>query len=454
MRHKQHAAVAMAALIALVASACGSSTSSKTPGGSTEAPAGSSSGAAAPTGDNTLTIWDMETPPNRVAAFKKLEDEYNATNPTYKVEFQTQNWGDVYTKIAAAAQAKKQPDLLFTIPDFTTYVRQLGIAQPVTDMFNKLDSTYKFTDSAKAPYHDGDNYWAIPLYGQVYVMWYRKDLFEKAGIAEAPKTWSELLADAKKLTTNGINGVALPAGKNLATDQSVYTFMTTGNAAEMFDGSGKLTFDTSNTVAAFDLYKQLLAYSPKDSGSFAWGEVQAALDNGTAAIQFGMGNFGPFDQESGASADTLGCAPIPTADAGGQPGSIYYSNGVMVLTSDSARRAGAEAFLNWLLNTDRYGDLLNAEPGLFLPVTEGGATAESWRSNALLTKYSHCTDVMLDQAKTGKLFGFVGGHYTQKIGDISSQNFLAQGVQQMYANGMSPADAVKWTNQQMESALK
>lgn len=432
-------AVALTTAVGLLLGACGSS------GSSNESTASA---------DKTLTIWDMETPPNRVAAFKQLQDEYNATNPEFKISFQTQDWGQVYTKIAAAAKADKQPDVLFTIPDFTTYVRQLGIVQPVTGLFNEIDKQSGFTDAAKGPYKDQADYWAIPLYGQVYMLWYRQDLFKAAGIEQAPTTWTELLADAEKLTTGSQHGVAVAAGKNLATDQTIYSFMTTGNAADIFTKDGKVAFNNANTIATYEMYDKLLQYSPKDSGSYSWGEPQAALNNGSAAMQFGMGNFASFEKDSGHPATDLGCAPIPTRDQGGQSGSVYYSNGAMILSKDVARQKGAGDFLKWLLKTEHYGNLLNSEPGLFLPVTVDGATAPSWRSNEVISTYKKCTDVMLSQAKTGKLFGFVDGQYIKRIGDISSQNFLAQAVQQMYANGMSPKDSVESGQKQMESAIQ
>ncbi len=434
MRSKALIAIALAAATVLGLSGCGGQSS-------------------ADSGSKEIVLWHMENTPSREKAFQKLADEYNATAPEYKVKIQVQDWGQVYTKIAAAAQSGKQPDILFAIPDFATYVRGLGLGQPVTDVVDDVQKKDGFIKAATAPYTDGGDVWAVPLYGMVQMLWYRADMFKAAGL-EAPKTWSELVSAAEKLSTGGKNGIAVPSGKNLATDQVLYSLMITGGAANMFTKDGKVSIDNDKTVAAFELYKKLVSLSPKDSGNYSWPEPQAAFNSGSAAMAIEKGQYlAPFESESGQPASDLGCAPIPVADKGGQPGSIYYSNGAMVLSKDKAKQQGAGKFLEWLLDPKQYGDFLNAEPGLFLPVTDNGATESDWRKNSVISTYKNCVDAMLEQSKTGELFGFVDGQYISSIGEISGQNILAQAVQQMTVNGKSPKEAVAWAQQQMQDAI-
>jgi multiple sugar transport system substrate-binding protein len=435
MRPKALLAIALAVLTVLGLSGCGGASSSSS-------------------ASKEIVLWHMENTPSREKAFQKLADQYNATNPEYKVKIQVQDWGQVYTKIAAAAQSGKQPDILFAIPDFATYVRGLGLGQPVTSVVNDIQKKDGLKKAATAPYTDKGDVWAVPLYGMVQMLWYRKDMFKAAGINSAPATWSELVADAKKLSSGKTNGIAVPSGKNLATDQVLYSFMITAGAANMFTSEGKVSIDNPKTVAAFNLYKQLVALSPKDAGNYSWPEPQAALNSGAAAMAVEKGQYlAPFQSESGRPAGDLGCAPIPVADNGGEHGSIYYSNGAMVLSKDKAKQDAAGKFLKWVLDPKQYGDFLNAEPGLFLPVTDNGASKSNWRKNPVISTYKSCVDAMLKQSETGKLFGFVGGQYISSIGQISGQNILAQAVQQMTVNGKSPQEAVAWAQQQMQAAI-
>ncbi|MGC4154244.1 MAG: extracellular solute-binding protein [Propionicimonas sp.] len=438
MRSRFIAAAALAAAVALTFSACSSGGSAPT----------ASEGAQDP-----VVVWHMESVPARVEAWNKLVDKYNATNPAIPVSMQVQEWDQVYTKIAAAAQSDDAPDVLFAIPDFATYVRNLGLGVPVTETVNALDAKHGLLDASTAAYTDQGEVYAVPLYGMVQMLWYNRATFAAAGL-EAPKTWNQLLAAAEALTKDGKHGIALPAGKNLASDQVIFSLMITGGAANFFTPDGKVNIDTPQTVAAFQLYKDLLQFSPPDSASFAWAEPQAAFNNGSAAMAIEKGQYlSPWEAESGQPAEDLGCAAIPVKDEGGQPGSIYYSNGAMVLAKDDARQKAASDFLTWLMDDEQYGDFLNAEPGLFLPVTEGGSELASWRSNEIVAKYAGCVDAMLDQSKTGALFGFVDGQYISRIGDISGQNILAQAIQEMHVNGMSATDAAAFAQKAMTEAI-
>lgn len=155
MRSKALAAIALATVTAIGLSGC----------------AGAASEGS---GSKEIVLWHMENTPSREKAFQHLADEYNATNPEYKVKIQVQDWGQVYTKIAAAAQSGKQPDILFAIPDFATYVRGLGLGQPVTDVVKDVEKKDGLIKAATAPYTDKGDVWAVPLYGMVQMLWYRR----------------------------------------------------------------------------------------------------------------------------------------------------------------------------------------------------------------------------------------------------------------------------------------
>jgi multiple sugar transport system substrate-binding protein len=231
--------------------------------------------------------------------------------------------------------------------------------------------------------------------------------------------------------------------------------MLTNGAGDFFSEDGQPDFDRPEVVETFEFYDRLMEFSPPDSANYSWGEPQAAFNSGAAAMAIEKGQYlMPFEEESGRPAEDLGCAPIPQPADDGQPGSIYYSNAAMVLSEDDARAAAAEDFLAWLLQPENYGAFLNAEPGLFLPLTETGVEAESWTSHEVISTYRECVDMMLEQSESGALFGFVDGQYVEKIGNISGQNVLAQVIQQITVEGRDPAEAVAAGQQMMLDAVR
>src|SRR3712207_5032631 len=94
-------------------------------------------------GGDALTLWHMEQPANRVEAWQALIDRYNQTDPEFPVEQQVQDWNQIYTKIAGAVQSNTQPDILFAIPVFTTFVRPLGKVRAVTDVVEEIDGEHR-----------------------------------------------------------------------------------------------------------------------------------------------------------------------------------------------------------------------------------------------------------------------------------------------------------------------
>jgi len=401
----------------------------------------------------SLTMWHMEQPPQRVARVQELLDEWNTANPDIQISQEVQNWGDIYTKAPLAAEAGNLPDILFGIPDFTTTLLGTNAVQPVTDLVEALDAEHGFVPSALEPYSYNGEVWAVPLYGMVHSLWYNKKMFAEAGLPP-PATWDELLAVAKALhkPDAGVYGIGLPANKQLYSDQVLYNIMLTAGASEIFDEDGAVVFDNPNTVKAFEYYKELWQYSPPDSVSWTWGEAEAALASGTVPMIFQFTTITTWDTQSGSTAEDLGVVAVPTS-ADGAPGAIYYSNAALLTAKDADRQVAASKFLTWLLEPENYGRFLNMEPGLFLPVTTDGATAESFLNDPLALKYKAQIETMVTNSTSGALFGFTKGRVFQSIGGISAQSLLSASLQQMIVEGKSPADAVKWGQEEMTKAV-
>lgn len=400
-----------------------------------------------------VRVWHMEQPPYRVDRMQSLIDAFNAENPDIRVVQEVQNWGDVVPLALGAARAGIQPDILFTIPDFTVTMRATGTVQPVTELARGLDAEHGFLAAAIDPYSYLDEVWAVPLYGMAMSLWYRADVLAEAGIAP-PTTWEELLQAAEALTGGGRYGIGLPGSRSLYTDQVIYNFMIGAGAQDLFDEDGGIRFDNPDTVRAFEMYQQLYQFAPPDAVSWIWGDAEAAFAAGLVPMIIQFTVITTFDQQTEEPAENLGVVTIPVPAEGGQRGTIYYSNAAMILTEDAARRDGAERFLAYLLEPETYGRFLTMEPGLFLPVTLDGQDAATFWEDPLVVAYRPQVETMIDNSAYGALFGFTTGQVFDEIGPISAQNLLSQAVQQMLVSGLSPAAAVQWGQQEMEDAVR
>jgi len=390
----------------------------------------------------TLTWWQMEQPPQRVKRIQELLDEFNKAHPDIQVKQEPQSWGDVYAKAPAAFAAGNGPDLLNSIPDFTTVIKKIGAVVPVDDLVKDLDTKHHFIKATLAPYQYDGHTWAVPAYNMALSMWYRKSVFKAAGLS-VPKTWSEWKAAAQKLSGNGRYGIGLPANKQLYTDQTVYSFMVNDGAANIYKEDGSIAFDNPKTVAAYQAYADLQKLSPPDSPSWTWGEAEACFNSKSCGMVLQFTVISSYNAQAEGDAADLGVAAVPHADDQSESATISYSNGIMITTKDEAKQKAAKVFLSWLLEPEHYGRFLNMEPGLFLPVTEDGAKADSFWNDPVTTKYKSQVETMIENSKNGKLFGFTTGKVFPSIGAISAQNVIAETLQHIVVDGQSAADAVK-----------
>jgi multiple sugar transport system substrate-binding protein len=388
-----------------------------------------------------VTLWHMEQPPHRVARIQELIDAFNAANPDVLVKQEPQNWGEIYAKAPAAVAAGAGPDMLFAIPDFAPIFKDLGQLDSVADFVAELDAKHDFVDSAVEAYTYDDGIWAVPMYNMTMHMWYRPSVLEAAGVA-VPTTWDEWKAAAEKLTVDGKYGMGLPANKQLYTDQTVYSVMLNGGASEIYNEDGSLRFDNAETVAAYDFYKSMMAYSPPDAPSWTWGEAEACFASRSCAMVMQFSVISTYDTQAEGDAADLGVAALPVKTAGEAPGTIAYANAVMFLSKDEARRAASQRFIAFLLEPENYGRFLNMEPGLFFPVTADGAKADSLWSDPMVQKYRSQIETIIANSANGKLFGFTSGRVFPAISAISAQNVLAETLQNIVVNGTDTAAAV------------
>ena len=410
-------------------------------------------GGETPSGKVPLTLWHQEQPPNRVKQFQKVIDAFNKSQDNFQVTQQVQNYEDVYQKITSAIQAGEPPDIHFSIPDLTVAIKETGAVQPVEDIVEEIDSSHPFLQAAVQPYESEGHTWAVPVFGMIQMLWYRKDMFEAAGLdpESPPRNWDELRQYSEQLTQGDKYGIGITSSKHLYTDQEFYTFMITNGGKELFSDDGSVAFDQPHNVETLALYKELSQFSPPGSNSWTWAEPQSALNNGTLAMAIEKGQFlGPFEEESGRPAEDLGVAPVPWPPDG-ERGSIYYSNAALTYTQEEEKLEGVKEFMKFVLEPKNHADILLAEPGLFLPVTEDG-DSPAWKDSEVLGKYPEAVNLMVEQSKYGYLFGFTGDQIPPGIGQISAENMLSQVVQKAIVEGDSPESAVAWGQQEMQDA--
>ena len=156
----------------------------------------------------------------------------------------------------------------------------------------------------------------VPLYGQAYGLYYNKKMFAAAGIDHPPATWTELVADGKKLTKDGQWGLSLQAGQ--VTENAHHAaILGAQQGAQLFDASGKPHLSSPQEVAAIKQYVDLMAtdkiVNPSDAEYTDTSTSLKDVATGKAAMFMNQASEGSF-KLVGMNPDDLGVAPIPFPD--------------------------------------------------------------------------------------------------------------------------------------------
>jgi multiple sugar transport system substrate-binding protein len=158
---------------------------------------------AAATGPKTKVVW--WTPARHDLTFMNEQVAlYNKSN-TDNIELEYKVYTDDYAQVLDLAwQAKQGPDIVNTRVLNLPKITKAKLLEPLdgylTPEVKRLMGAENMTDGATM--FDGKLY-ALPNTGWAYRIIYNKDLFKKAGLTEPPKTVSQMVEYAKKLTEAG-----------------------------------------------------------------------------------------------------------------------------------------------------------------------------------------------------------------------------------------------------------
>jgi len=208
-------------------------------------------------------------------------------------------------KVLQMASSHTLPDvLMLDNPDLQQFA-QSGALTPLANYGISAKGYLKGVVAAST--YKGKLYGLQPITNSI-ALFYNKDLLAKAGIAP-PKTWADLRADAKKLTSGNTYGFALSAP---ATYEGTWQFM----PFMWSNGGDERNINTPQVAAALQLLVDLKSDGSMSSSVVNWS--QADVDDQFKAGNAAMMVNGPwqFPVLNGVSELHYGVVPIPVPKAG------------------------------------------------------------------------------------------------------------------------------------------
>ncbi|QGZ41638.1 putative chitobiose transport system substrate-binding protein [Pseudoduganella flava] len=154
-------------------------------------------GCAAAAAPVKLEFWTFSMKPKFTPYFDGVVRRYEAANPGVRVEWIDFPWDVIQTKLVTRIVAGTPPALVnLNVPWADEFARD-GLLQPVDALLGA--DRPRYLDSALADLTFGGKTYGFPLYSNVAVIAYNKDIFKAAGIPHAPRSLDEQLAFARQI---------------------------------------------------------------------------------------------------------------------------------------------------------------------------------------------------------------------------------------------------------------
>ncbi|HEY8595465.1 MAG TPA: extracellular solute-binding protein [Devosiaceae bacterium] len=297
-----------------------------------------------------LTFWNWR--PEDTAAYQKFFADFHAQNPDINIKFQGYEPSSYATVLSTALSGGQGPDLMMV----RAYGAFEAMAAPgyLMDLTGKVPALENFPKTAVAAEtlrSDGKVY-AVPYASQTIFVMYNKDVFDKFGLSE-PKTWDELLADAKTLKDNGIipfaNGTATAWQNETLTFGLGSSIMGKGFYDDFM--AGKATFEDPRFVEALKSLTEVKDYLPDGFTGLDYPSSQQLFTSGMAGMFVG-GSFEIAGFQKAAPDMHIGVFAAP-AKAAGDPAlvSVFYDGG-FAANAKTEHSAAAVKFLNWVASKE------------------------------------------------------------------------------------------------------
>ncbi|HEX7736942.1 MAG TPA: sugar ABC transporter substrate-binding protein [Ktedonobacteraceae bacterium] len=223
--------------------------------------------------------------------------------------------GNAYPdKVRASLLGSNPPDV-FELPTISVSMVKAGQLEPLDDII--ADAKSDFLPADLVPYTVDGKVYGIKMLSDPTFIYYRKSLFQKAGITQPPATVDELITVAKKLTNGNQKGIYLGPDGGVSALSYIAAWATGG---DFISSDNKIAFNTDRIAAAFEKIYQLNTSGAvlPDAPTFWWDP--SSFTQGTVAMQWcGLWAMPGIKKVLG---DDFGIFPWPALDAQSQPATI------------------------------------------------------------------------------------------------------------------------------------
>jgi multiple sugar transport system substrate-binding protein len=289
----------------------------------------------------------------RSTALRNVVEGFNKSQSNWVVKVESTNFALIDNKVIQSTAAGQGPDILNVYTDQLPMHVAAKTIQPLDAFLAKAPAgTDKdFTFDLNFMRYDG-KLMALPWETRVWLLWYRKDVLDKAGL-QPPRTVDELKTVAAKVASDqamgfgfGASTAALGAG---AMEAFIPLFW--GAGGTLFDAKGNATINSEAGVKVLSLLRDLVANKGMRStvASMSVEDGMTAVKSGTLSMTL-MGSFRvAAARNAPATGNNLQTAPVPGWSAD-KPSPARLAGQTLTIGANTKNADGAWAFIQYYLS--------------------------------------------------------------------------------------------------------
>lgn len=269
-----------------------------------------------------------------------------------KIQYTNYPENDLRSKIVADASNKVGGFQVYCLDN--NYIPLFASNNWVAQIDSAIKPEYKLSDvfdSLKNSYSWQGKLYGLPIYSEVTILYYRKDLFDAAGL-KPPATLDELETDAAKLTKPPQTfGIALRGLRGEGMNVYIWTEWMRSYGADFLNPEMRPVFNSPEAVEGTEHYSKLInKYGSPGNGTWGWDKVSSAFAAGRVAMIVESTAFYPVfnDPKQSSVVGKVGYSVVPAGPKGAFPAN--YSIGLAIpgtVDPKSKTFEAAAAFLQW-----------------------------------------------------------------------------------------------------------
>lgn len=283
-----------------------------------------------------------------IEAHKALFEDFTGA----KITFTDYPENDLRSHVVSDASNKAGGFQVYCLDD--NYVPLFASSQWIHPIDEAIKPDYKIDDlysSLRNVYTWNGKLYGLPIYSEVTILYYRKDLLDAAKLTP-PKTLDELATDAATLTAPPRTyGIALRGLRGEGMNVYIWSEWLRSYGGNFLDKTNKSVFNSDAGVEATQHYADLINKSgPPGSGAWGWDKVSSSFAAGRVAMIIESSAFYPTfnDPAQSSIVGKVGYQLVPAGPKGAFPAN--YSIGLAIpatVPADGPQMAAASAFLQW-----------------------------------------------------------------------------------------------------------